>query len=138
MIICLKRISEKCILFNVNVNTSLKLLWALRGLSEGNQALEHWESACALIRYLGTWALGGYSKSTRALGHLRHWGTRPLRALRHAGIWALVHWGTWAFEALYLADSGTHYYLDIHQYSHTKCYWKTELYSRYNFPFRKQ
>ena len=23
---------------------------------------------------------------------------------------------------------GTHYYLDIHQYSHTRCYWKTFLY----------
>ena len=48
MIICLKRISEECFLFNVNVTTSLKFLWTLEGLSEGNQGLEYSESIWAL------------------------------------------------------------------------------------------
>ena len=95
-----------------------------------------------LVHSVGTWALGHSGTRalahTWALGHLEHWGTRSLSGLGQAGIWALAHSGTWALETLYLADSGTHYYLDIHQYSHRKCYWKTELYSRYNFPFRKQ
>lgn len=41
MIICLKQISEEGFLFNVNVNTSLKFLWASGVLSEGNQELGH-------------------------------------------------------------------------------------------------
>ena len=66
MIICLKRISEECFSFNVNVNTSLKLLGAFTGLSEDNQSL-------------------GHSEGTRALRHLSHSGTRALRVLRHLG-----------------------------------------------------
>ena len=42
MIICLKGISEECFSFNVNVNASLKFLWALGGLSQGT-TLEHSE-----------------------------------------------------------------------------------------------
>ena len=52
MIIYLKRILEKCFSFNVNENTSLKLLLALGGLSEGNQVIGHSD---------GTWVLGGHS-----------------------------------------------------------------------------
>ena len=70
MIICLKVISKKCFSFIVNVNTSLKLLWALGGLSEGNQALGHSES---------TWALRGHSEGTQ----------RTFRHLRHSGTWVL-------------------------------------------------
>ena len=66
MIICLKVISEKCFSFIVNVNTSLKLLWALGGLSEGNQALGHSE---------GTWAPGHSEGTQRTFRHLRHSGT---------------------------------------------------------------
>ena len=61
---------------------------------------------------MGTWAFG----------HLRHSGTRALRALWYLGIWALRvlrHLGTralkelglsstWVLEALYLADSSFH------------------------------
>ena len=39
MIICLKSISEKCFLFNVNVNASLMFFWALGGLLEDTQTL---------------------------------------------------------------------------------------------------
>ena len=42
---------RKMFLFNVNVNTSLSLLWKLGELSKNNQALKHLES---------TWALGGH------------------------------------------------------------------------------
>ena len=54
MIIYIKRISEICFLFNVNVNTSLKFLGALGGLSEG------------------TWALGHSEDTPRALNALRY------------------------------------------------------------------
>ena len=66
----------------------------------------------------GTWVLGRHSSTwkvliTRALRrHLRHLGTRTLRALRPLGIYAQVtravkalgHSETWTLEALYLAD----------------------------------
>ena len=66
MIICLKGISEECFLLNVNVNTSLKCLWGLRGLSEGIQSLAHSEGTQAFraLSHLGT-------QGTRALGHSR-------------------------------------------------------------------
>ena len=57
----------------------------------------------ALGRHSGTWKLRGHwalghSKSTRrTLGPLRHLGTRALKVLAHTG--------TWALEALHLADS---------------------------------
>ena len=57
MIICLKCISqEECFSFNVNVNTSLKFLGALGGLSEGTQALGYSDGTCGLwqLRHLGT------------------------------------------------------------------------------------
>ena len=73
LIFSLKRISEKCFLFNFNVNTSLKLLWAIRGLSESNQVLGHSE---------GTWAPRGHLDTRRAPGHSE--GTqRALKALRY-------------------------------------------------------
>ena len=43
MIIYLKDISEKYCSFSVNVNPSLKFLWALGGLSEDTQVLENSE-----------------------------------------------------------------------------------------------
>ena len=63
----------------------------------------------------GTWVLGRHSGtwkvlSTRALRrHLRHLGTRTLRALRHLGIYAQVtrvvktlgHSETWTLEAIF-------------------------------------
>ena len=54
IIICLKGIPEECVLFNVNIDASLKFPWALKGLSEGTQALKHSED---------TWALGGHSST---------------------------------------------------------------------------
>ena len=54
MIICSKCILEESFLFNINVNTSLKFLWALEGLSKGTQALGHSEGAWALEWYSGT------------------------------------------------------------------------------------
>ena len=39
-----KRISDKFLSLNVNVNTNLKILCALGGLSEGDQMLGHSES----------------------------------------------------------------------------------------------
>ena len=89
IIICLKRISEECFSFNVNVNTSLKFLWALRALSEGNQALGHSED---------TWALRHLESTRRALQHLRHSGTQNLRSLGHLG--HLGHLGTQALGHL--------------------------------------
>ena len=62
MIICLKGVSKECFSFNVNVNASLRFLWAFGGLSESNQTVGHSE---------GTWTLG-HSQGTQALGHLRH------------------------------------------------------------------
>ena len=59
MIICLKNISEKCFLRNLNVNADLKFLWELGALGE----------------HSGTWALGGHSKGTRALKALKHLST---------------------------------------------------------------
>ena len=47
MIIRLKCIAEKCFLFNVNVSTNLKLLWALGGHSKSTQAPK-------ALRYLDT------------------------------------------------------------------------------------
>ena len=85
MIIYLKRILEKCFSFSVNVNTSLKLLLALGGLSEGNQAFGHSE---------GTWVLRGHLGTRRALGHLRHSGTRTLTTLKHLDTWALRYLST--------------------------------------------
>ena len=91
MIICLKRISEKCFLFNVNVSTSLKLILALPGLKEDNQLLGHSEGTWAFEGHLGTWALKGHS------------GTRSLKTLKHSsalGTQALTHFGTWTLKAL--------------------------------------
>ena len=52
------------------------------------------------LRYSGIWRALGHS----ATRHLRHSGTPS--ALGHSGTWALGHWkGTWALDALYLADS---------------------------------
>ena len=77
----------------------------------------------------GTWALGHlrHSGTRRALGHsgiqdiwaLGLSGTLALghsaarKVLGHLGTWTLRHSGTWAFEALYLADSnfGVQFYL---------------------------
>ena len=56
MIICLKRISEECFSFNVNVSANLKLLWALEELSEGTQAREHSEGTQAREHSEGTQA----------------------------------------------------------------------------------
>ena len=75
MIIHLKCIAEKCFLFNINVNTNLKLLWALGGLSEGNQGLGHRESTWTLRWRLGIRAVGGHSKSTQAPKALRYLDT---------------------------------------------------------------
>ena len=52
---------------------------------------------------LGHLALGGHSKGIWTLWHLRHSGTRALRALGHLGTWALRalrHLGTHALEHL--------------------------------------
>ena len=90
MILFLKVVSEGCFSFNVNVNTSLKFLSALAGLSEGTQALWHSKS---------TWALG-HSKGTRgafkALDHLGHSGNWRLRTLGTQALEHLGHTGTWA------------------------------------------
>ena len=82
MIICLKRILEKCFSFNINVNNSLKILWKLRGLSEGNQALAT-EGTWAYGGHLDTWALKGHSEGARPIKVLEHLG--------HSGTWALRH-----------------------------------------------
>ena len=67
MSICLKDISEKNFLFDVNVNASLKFSSALEGCSNATQAIQ-------------------YSQGTRsALGHLRHSGTQAFRPLTHLG-----------------------------------------------------
>lgn len=60
----------------MNINTSLKLLWALGELSEGNQALWHWED---------TWALTGHLLGTSLTQTLENWG--------HSWTWALEHLG---------------------------------------------
>ena len=57
MIVCLKHIWKECFLFNDNFNASLKFFWALGGLSEDAQALEHSEGTCALGYLEGTWTL---------------------------------------------------------------------------------
>ena len=68
MIICLKGISEKCFLFNVNVNASLKFPWALEGLSEYIQTLGHLGTRGTFE--VGTLALGHSEDTQRALkGH---------------------------------------------------------------------
>ena len=93
MAVCLKGISEECFLFNVNVNTSLKFLWALGGLSEGTEALGHLKGAWSKSR--------GHSKGTRTLGHLRYSDTPALRALEHLDtreIRELWHLGTQALR----------------------------------------
>ena len=55
MIICLKDISEECVLFKANVNAILKFLWAFGG----TQALGHSEGTHQ--RHMGTWLLEGHS-----------------------------------------------------------------------------
>ena len=100
-------------MFNVNVNASLKFLWALEGLLDGTQALRHSEGTWALRGHLGTqralghsegtWALGHSEGSRRLLGHLGHSGTRALRTPGHLGTWALRalrHLGTQALRVL--------------------------------------
>ena len=54
-----KRISDKFLSLNVNVNTNLKILCALGGLSEGDQMLGHSESTWALGHLERTWAIRG-------------------------------------------------------------------------------
>ena len=78
------------------VNTRLKFLCALGGLSDGNQALGHSE---------GTYLLGVHLDARRALEE--HSPLKALEHLRHLGmaLKALGHPGTWTHEALYLADS---------------------------------
>ena len=72
----LKCISEECFLFNLNDNSILKLLWALRGLSEGTQAL-------------------GHSDSTQIThGHLGNENTPTLEYLKHSNTWHLRHLDT--------------------------------------------
>ena len=71
---------------------------ALRGHSEGTRALGH-------LRHSGTRTLMalGHLEGTRALRALRHLSTWALKALRHSGTWALRalrHLGTRAFKAL--------------------------------------
>ena len=84
---------------------TLKVLEHLRH-SESTRALGHSESTQKALKALGhsdTYgprAFGGHLGTWRALGHLRHLGTRTLRAPRHLGTQ-----GTRALEALYLADS---------------------------------
>ena len=85
MIFYFKGTSEESFLFSVNVNASLKQLWALRG-------------------HLGTWVLREHLGTHRALGHLNtrralkgHSGARALKVLRHLstyGILALEQYGT--------------------------------------------
>ena len=50
-----------------------------------------------------TGALGHSESTRRALGHLMHLGTRTIKALRHSRHSGTQ--GTWALEAIYLADS---------------------------------
>ena len=92
MNICWKGISEECFSFNVCVNASLKLLWALAGLSKGTSAL-------------------GHSKGTEVFGNLKDSGTRALRALGHLSTWtlrALRHLGAREHKALgHLGHVGT-------------------------------
>ena len=41
--------------FNVNINASLKFLWAIEGLLEGTQALGHSEGIRKVLGHSGTW-----------------------------------------------------------------------------------
>ena len=85
MIFYFKGTSEESFLFSVNVNASLKQLWALRG-------------------HLGTWVLREHLGTHGALGHLNtrralkgNSGARALKVLRHLstyGILALEQYGT--------------------------------------------
>ena len=95
MIFYFKGTSEESFLFSVNVNASLKQLWALRG------HLGTW----VLREHLGTWTLVGHSKAIQVRGHLRYSGTwaltafwhlsnMALRTLRHLGTRALRHLDT--------------------------------------------
>ena len=82
-----KRISERFLSLNVNVNSNLKLLRALGVLSKGNQTLGHSE---------GTWALGHsgtqrglrQSEDSWASEHLK--GTRALTAIRHSSTYGTL------------------------------------------------
>ena len=127
MIVCLKPISEIYFLFSVNINTSLKLLWALTA-QKMKFSIKHFSSKCDQIRsflwHLGNQRLLGHSVGTseysegaqRTLGYWGTKGTQTLEHLAHLGTWELTHLGTqtpghlghidtWALEALYLADS---------------------------------
>ena len=66
------------------------------------QVVGHTKGIWTLREQLGTSALGGHSKRTRGHDHLRHSGTRALRALRQLGIQAIGHSGT---RGIYFADS---------------------------------
>ena len=84
------------------------------------------------MRHPGTRRVPGNSgtQGTRALGYLRHSGTRVLKALGHLATQALGHsstqktLGTWALEALevlYLADSGAcEFWKDVNSIMHGK------------------
>ena len=88
MIFCLKGTSEKCFSFIAKVNATLNFPGALEGHS-GTQVL---------TGHLRTCSLGGNSKGTQELGHLRH-----LRYLSNQGSWALrylQHSGTWKIRTL--------------------------------------
>ena len=59
---------------------------------ESTRALRHSDSTERALRHSeDTWALGGHSEGTWALGHLRHLGTRTLRALKAPGTQAFGH-----------------------------------------------
>ena len=90
MIIYLKRISEECFLFNLNVNASLKFLWALEGFTEATQELKHSAGTRRDLSHSGTQSALGHLGIQSALeGHLRHLDTQALRALRNLGTWAI-------------------------------------------------
>ena len=80
MIIWLKNISQKYFSPNVNVNASLKFLWALGGIS-------------GAIRHLGTQRARGHSEYTRRAleAHSDTWDSQSLEHLGHSDTQALEH-----------------------------------------------
>ena len=146
MIICLKCISEKCVLFTVNINVCLKVSLSTRGAfgeQLGTWALiiyyyffySHQKKFFSKSYLEGTWGFGGrlgrHSKGTwgtETLGPLGYTGTWPLRALRHLGartLKALRHSGTWALEALCFSRPIIKLFLQIETWCQltSKTYW---------------
>ena len=90
MIVCLEGISEECVLFNVNVDASLKLLWALGRFSDENQAIEDSEVTWKALGHVGTWAFKAlrHSSTQGTWALIGHLGTCALKHSRYSGSWA--------------------------------------------------